>query len=350
MRGPCAVCRWPPRGGRFLPVYGGRPQQPAAPSPAPLRIALAAGEGGLSVRILKRRGRPAARPLILSIPRPGRTNRVVAGPALSLVAARSAALAAARLAPSSRAAGCWPATGRRQRPGSAPGRSCRRRSACNPDCAVFERDAARETQCAGKPRLLGRAVHADASAWRRRPACCWKSAAACACSAGRRPSSMPCSAGCAEQAYSVAWAVAPTPLGARWLAQAGSGAIHPNAAGHAGGAGRLALYRARLAGRGAGTARVLRPAPSRRPGGLAGRRPAPAHRQRPGRRPAARPGRAARPAEALRLSRELRQRSRTAGPRRACRGAGLRRAAAVRGAEPAGCTPGSCWRAPARCT
>ncbi len=33
-------------------------------------------------------------------------------------------------------------------------------------------------------------------------------------------------AGCAEQAYSVAWAAAPTPLGARWLAQAGSREIH----------------------------------------------------------------------------------------------------------------------------
>lgn len=32
-------------------------------------------------------------------------------------------------------------------------------------------------------------------------------------------------AGCAEQAYSVRWAVAPTPLGARWLAQAGAAAI-----------------------------------------------------------------------------------------------------------------------------
>ena len=45
-----------------------------SPSPAPLRIALAAGEGGLAVRILKRRGRPAARPLFLSIPRPGRAS------------------------------------------------------------------------------------------------------------------------------------------------------------------------------------------------------------------------------------------------------------------------------------
>ena len=65
-----------------------------SPSPAPLRVALAAGEDGLSVRILKRRGRPAARPLLLSIPRPGRTSRVVAGPAFPPVAARSAALAA----------------------------------------------------------------------------------------------------------------------------------------------------------------------------------------------------------------------------------------------------------------
>jgi len=34
-------------------------------------------------------------------------------------------------------------------------------------------------------------------------------------------------AGCAEQSYSVAWAAAPTPLAARWLAQAGNGALHP---------------------------------------------------------------------------------------------------------------------------
>lgn len=37
-------------------------------------------------------------------------------------------------------------------------------------------------------------------------------------------------AGCAEQAYSVAWAAAPTPLGARWLAQAGARALHPTQA------------------------------------------------------------------------------------------------------------------------
>ena len=32
--------------------------------------------------------------------------------------------------------------------------------------------------------------------------------------------------GCAEQGYSTRWAVAPSPLGARWLAQAGAGEIH----------------------------------------------------------------------------------------------------------------------------
>jgi len=65
-----------------------------SPSPAPLRIALAAGAGGLALRIIKRRGRPAARPLILNIPRPGRTSRVVAGPAFPPVAARNPGLAA----------------------------------------------------------------------------------------------------------------------------------------------------------------------------------------------------------------------------------------------------------------
>ena len=37
-------------------------------------------------------------------------------------------------------------------------------------------------------------------------------------------------AGCAAQDYSVAWAAAPTPLGARWLAQAGGGEIYEAAA------------------------------------------------------------------------------------------------------------------------
>ena len=67
-----------------------------SPSPAPLRVLLnpASAAGALSVHILKRRGRPAARPLLLSIPRPGRTSRVVAGPSLSFAGARSAAAAA----------------------------------------------------------------------------------------------------------------------------------------------------------------------------------------------------------------------------------------------------------------
>jgi cell division inhibitor SulA/protein ImuA len=70
------------------------------PSPAPLRLALTAGDNDLSVRIIKRRGRPVSRPLALSIPRPlafaGRNSRAVAGPALSLAADRG--LAAAPLA------------------------------------------------------------------------------------------------------------------------------------------------------------------------------------------------------------------------------------------------------------
>jgi hypothetical protein len=65
--------------------------QASAPSPAPLRLALAAGENGLSVRILKRRGRPAARPLNLSLPRPGRLSRALAVPSLSLAGARGSA-------------------------------------------------------------------------------------------------------------------------------------------------------------------------------------------------------------------------------------------------------------------
>lgn len=66
----------------------------ATPSPAPLRLTLAAGEDGLSLRILKRRGRPASRPLLLAVPRPGRNSRVVAGPAFSVVRAGSPAAAA----------------------------------------------------------------------------------------------------------------------------------------------------------------------------------------------------------------------------------------------------------------
>ena len=61
----------------------------STPSPAALRLVLAAGEGGLSVRILKRRGRPATRLLNLSITRPGRLPRALVGSSLSLAAARS---------------------------------------------------------------------------------------------------------------------------------------------------------------------------------------------------------------------------------------------------------------------
>jgi hypothetical protein len=63
------------------------------PSPAPLRIALETAADGLSLRILKRRGRPASQPLTLAVPRPGRSSRVVAGPAFSAVRAGSAAAA-----------------------------------------------------------------------------------------------------------------------------------------------------------------------------------------------------------------------------------------------------------------
>ena len=73
----------------------------ARPSPAPLRLSLEASRRGeLAVRILKRRGRPASRPLILSgltplARRPGRKLHALAGTALSPVAARSAAAAPA---------------------------------------------------------------------------------------------------------------------------------------------------------------------------------------------------------------------------------------------------------------
>lgn len=66
----------------------------ATPSPAPLRLTLAADADGLALRILKRRGRPASRLLHIEIPRPGRKARVVAGPAFSAADAGSAATAA----------------------------------------------------------------------------------------------------------------------------------------------------------------------------------------------------------------------------------------------------------------
>ncbi len=66
----------------------------AAPSPAPLRIVLDVAAGALSLRIIKRRGRPAARPLMLAGARPGRNSRVVAGSAFSPVRAGIPAAAA----------------------------------------------------------------------------------------------------------------------------------------------------------------------------------------------------------------------------------------------------------------
>lgn len=71
-----------------------------APSPAPLRVAMVAGERGLSVRIVKRRGRPVSGPLALAVACPshslafaGRNPRAVAGPAFSAVADRGLAAA-----------------------------------------------------------------------------------------------------------------------------------------------------------------------------------------------------------------------------------------------------------------
>ena len=70
-----------------------------APSPAPLRISLgpdteARARCRLALRILKRRGRPASRPLSLDLARSGGRHRALAGPALSLLAAGSPAAAA----------------------------------------------------------------------------------------------------------------------------------------------------------------------------------------------------------------------------------------------------------------
>lgn len=67
----------------------------AQPSPAPLRLTLAARERGLSLRILKRRGRPGSRPLDFSLDRPGRLPRALVGAVPALVAPRGAAAPAA---------------------------------------------------------------------------------------------------------------------------------------------------------------------------------------------------------------------------------------------------------------
>lgn len=62
----------------------------ATPSPAPLRLVLAPFAAGLSLHILKRRGRPAAQPLTVTLPRSGKPRALVCPP-FSLPAPRSAA-------------------------------------------------------------------------------------------------------------------------------------------------------------------------------------------------------------------------------------------------------------------
>lgn len=64
--------------GRRSLVFIFRPETAAAgASPAPLRMSLAAGDGALSLRILKRRGPPLAGPLPLPVARPLAWSRVV---------------------------------------------------------------------------------------------------------------------------------------------------------------------------------------------------------------------------------------------------------------------------------
>lgn len=60
----------------------------AAPSPAPLRVALAPAPHGVALHVLKRRGRPAGRPINLDLPRPGRPAHALARPPFSPVAHR----------------------------------------------------------------------------------------------------------------------------------------------------------------------------------------------------------------------------------------------------------------------
>lgn len=67
----------------------------ATPSPAALRLTLSADGDTLLLRILKRRGRPASRPLRISIPRPVKQHEVVVGPVFPPAAAGSPAAAAA---------------------------------------------------------------------------------------------------------------------------------------------------------------------------------------------------------------------------------------------------------------
>lgn len=68
-------------GRRSLAFVFRPPAAAADASPAPLRLALAAGEGTLSVRVLKRRGPPLAEPLPLAVSRPARHGRAAAAQA-----------------------------------------------------------------------------------------------------------------------------------------------------------------------------------------------------------------------------------------------------------------------------
>lgn len=62
------------------------------PSPAPLRLMLAAAENGVAVRVMKRRGHPMSGWRQVEIPRPGRKSHVMAGAPFPPAAARSAEL------------------------------------------------------------------------------------------------------------------------------------------------------------------------------------------------------------------------------------------------------------------
>lgn len=58
------------------PAWLFRPtDQAGTASPAPLRLALAPAPGGLAVTLLKRRGPPLARPLVLTVQRPAASTR-----------------------------------------------------------------------------------------------------------------------------------------------------------------------------------------------------------------------------------------------------------------------------------
>lgn len=75
-------------GQRGLACLWRSPAAAEAPSPAPLRLLLAADPAGLAVRILKRRGRPMGGWRPLPVSRPGRKTDALAGAPSSPAAAR----------------------------------------------------------------------------------------------------------------------------------------------------------------------------------------------------------------------------------------------------------------------